>query len=53
MLHVDHYELIRRKRLIEGLSIRAISRELGHSRQTIRRAIRHDILEFRARVLAT
>ena len=38
---MDHYELIRRKRLIEGLSIRAISRELGHSRQTIRKALTH------------
>ncbi len=41
MLIVDHYELIRRKRLIEGLSIRAISRELGHSRKTIRKALAH------------
>ena len=41
MLSVDHYELIRRKRLIEGLSIRAISRELGHSRKTIRKALKH------------
>jgi transposase len=39
MLSVDHYELIRRKRLIDGLSIRAISRELGHSRKTIRKVL--------------
>lgn len=39
MLSVDHYELIRRKHLIDGLSLRAISRELGHSRKTIRKAL--------------
>lgn len=39
MLSVDHYELIRRKYLIDGLSIRAISRELGHSRKTIRKVL--------------
>ncbi len=41
MLSVDHYELIRRKRLVDGLSIRAISRELGYSRKTIRKALKH------------
>ena len=30
MLNVGHYELIRRKHFIEGLSIRAIRRELGN-----------------------
>lgn len=39
MLSVDHYELIRRKHLIDGLSVRAISRELGHSRKTIRKVL--------------
>ncbi len=39
MLSVDHYELIRRKHLIDGLSLRAISRELGHSRKTIRKVL--------------
>jgi transposase len=41
MLSVDQYELIRRKHLVDGLSIRAISRELGHSRKTIRKAVKH------------
>jgi len=41
MLTVDDYELIRRKHLIDGLSIRAISRTLGHSRKTIRKALTH------------
>ena len=39
MLSVDHYELIRRKHVIDGLSIRAISRQLGHSRRTIRKVL--------------
>ena len=39
MLTVDHYELIRRKHLIDGMSLRAISRELGHSRKTIRKVL--------------
>ncbi|MDP6718057.1 MAG: IS21 family transposase [Pirellulaceae bacterium] len=38
---MDQYELIRRKHLVDGLSIRAISRELGHSRKTIRKAVKH------------
>ena len=41
MLTVDHYELIRRKHLIDGLSIRAISRTLRHSRKTIRKVLKH------------
>jgi len=41
MLSLDHYELIRRKHLIDGQSIRAISRSLGHSRKTIRKALAH------------
>ena len=39
MLSVDHYELIRRKHFVDGLSVRAISRELGHSRKTIRKVL--------------
>jgi hypothetical protein len=40
MLTVDHYELIRRKHFIDGMNIRAISRELYHSRQKIRKALK-------------
>ena len=36
---MDHYELIRRKHVIDGLSLRAIALELGHSRQTIRKVL--------------
>jgi transposase len=43
MLTVDHYELIRRKRFVDRLSIRAIARELGHSRKTVRKAIANPI----------
>ena len=38
MLTVDHYELIRRKVLIEGLSQRTAAKELGHSRKTVAKA---------------
>jgi len=39
MLTVEHYELIRRKVLIEGLSQRQTARELGHSRKTVTKAL--------------
>lgn len=39
MLTVEHYELIRRKVLIEGLSQRATAKELGHSRKTVTKAL--------------
>jgi hypothetical protein len=39
MLAVEHYELIRRKVLIEGLSQRDTARELGHSRKTVAKAL--------------
>ncbi len=41
MLTVDHYEVIRREHVINHKSIRQISRELGHSRKTVRKAIEH------------
>jgi hypothetical protein len=35
MLTVEDYELIRRKLLVDKQSIRAIAKELGHSRKTV------------------
>ncbi len=32
MLTVDEHDLIRRKHLVDGMSLRAISRELGYAR---------------------
>ena len=39
MLTVGHYELIRRRVLIEGLSERAAAQALGHSRKTVAKAL--------------
>jgi transposase len=39
MLTVEHYELIRRKVLIDGLSQRKTAEELGHSRKTVAKAL--------------
>ena len=39
MLTVEHYELIRRKVLIEGKSQRKAAKELGHSRKTVAKAL--------------
>jgi transposase len=39
MLTVDHYELIRRRVLIEGLSQREAAKELGHSRKSVAKAL--------------
>ena len=39
MLAVEHYELIRRKVVIEGLSQRQAAKELGHSRKTVAKAL--------------
>jgi transposase len=39
VLTVDHFELIRRKVLIEEKSQREVARELGHSRKTIKKAL--------------
>lgn len=43
MLTVEQFELIRRKFFIEGMSRRAIARELGHSRKTIDKALGHSV----------
>ena len=39
MLTVEHYELIRRKVIIEGKSQREVAKELHHSRKTIAKAL--------------
>ena len=41
MLQVEHFELIRRMVLVEGVSAREAARQLGHSRKTILKAIKH------------
>jgi transposase len=41
MKTVDDYEQIRKAYYVEGLSIRAISKQLGHSRKAIRKALEH------------
>ena len=43
MLTVDDYELIRRKHLVDGQSQREIAQELGHSRNTVAKALIHPI----------
>ncbi len=40
MLTVDEYDLIRRKHLVDGMSLRAIARELGYARNTLRQSSR-------------
>jgi len=41
MKTVDDYEKIRKAYYVEGLSIRAISRQMGHCRKAIRKALDH------------
>ena len=41
MLTVNHFEIIRRKVLLDGQSQRDVARELGHSRKTIAKALVH------------
>lgn len=43
MLTVDEYELIRRKHFVDGMSQRAIARELGYARNTVAKAITNPI----------
>ena len=42
MLAVDHYELIRRK-VRDGMTQRDVAEELGHSRNTVAKALKHPI----------
>ena len=41
MLQVEAYERIRRAVVVQGKSQREAARELGHSRKTIAKALRH------------
>jgi transposase len=41
MLTVDHFEIIRRKVLLDGSSQREVAKELGHSRKTVAKALEH------------
>jgi transposase len=41
MLTVNHFEIIRRKVLLDGHSQRDVARELGHSRKTVAKAMTH------------
>ena len=41
MLTVNHFEIIRRKVLLDGHSQRDVAKELGHSRKTIAKALEH------------
>ena len=41
MLTVNHFEIIRRKVLLDGHSQRDVAKELGHSRKTVAKAIGH------------
>jgi transposase len=43
MSTVEHYEFIRRKVLVEGLSQRATAKELGHSRKTVAKVLAYRI----------
>jgi transposase len=40
-LTVNHFEIIRRKVLLDGHSQRDVARELGHSRKTVAKALEH------------
>ena len=39
MLTVEAYELVRRKYHLDGMSIRQIAKELGHSRKTVNKVL--------------
>ena len=43
MLTVDHYHSIRKAYHIDGKSQRQIARELGHSRKTVSKALKHSV----------
>jgi transposase len=41
MLRVNHFEIIRRKVLLDGHSQRDVAKEQGHSRKTVAKALEH------------
>lgn len=43
MLTVNHFEIIRRKVLLDGRSQRETAEELGHSRKTVAKALAHPV----------
>ena len=43
MLTVEPYELIRRKVSVDGMSQRAVAKELGHSRKTVKKSLEHAV----------
>ena len=43
MLSVNHFEIIRRKVLLDEMSQREVARELGHSRKTVAKAMEHPV----------
>ncbi len=43
MLTVNHFEMIRRKVILDGHSQRAVAQELGHSRKTVAKALAYPI----------
>lgn len=49
MLKVDQYEYIRTAHRVYGKTIRQISRETGHSRNTVKRALRGQYRSYRQR----
>ena len=49
MLKVGQYEYIRTARRVYGKSIREIARETGHSRNTVRKALREEYKGYRKR----
>ena len=49
MLTMDHYDYIRKAHRVYGKSIRRISRETGHSRNTVKKALRMESWGYTAR----
>jgi hypothetical protein len=50
MLKVDQYSFIRTAHRVYGKKIKQIERETGHSKNTIRKALRGEYSGYKARV---